>query len=160
MGVDPISLIGIGLSAISGIKLYQSQKEAAKAQKASIAAQERKASVDNQRERIKNTREARIRRAMIEGSTMSQGLGTGTSGYAGGAGAVSSQFAGNVGYSNQVEGFAAQASAANQRAVDAQSSASMWQTVGGISQSFIKPTMPSGWDSMFNKNNKVTIGGG
>jgi len=152
--------IGLLLSIGGGTMQYQSQKEASKQQKAANAAQARMSATEEQRKRIQATREARIRRAMIEGQTTAQGMGTGTSGYAGGTGSVASQFGSNIGHSNVMGDFASQASAANQKAADAQSSAMMWQTIGGIGQQ-ITP-----WRSIFGgeykglPKSKVTIGGG
>jgi len=152
--------IGLLLSIGGGTMQYQSQKEASKQQKAANAAQARMSATEEQRKRIQATREARIRRAMIEGQTTAQGMGTGTSGYAGGTSSVTSQFGSNIGHSNVMGDFASQASAANQKAADAQSSAMMWQTIGGIGQQ-ITP-----WRSIFGgeykglPKSKVTIGGG
>lgn len=157
MGLETIGLL---LSIGGGIMQYQSQKEASKQQKAANEAQARMSATEEQRKRIQATREARIRRAMIEGQTTAQGMGTGTSGYAGGTSSVTSQFASNVGYSNVMGDFADQASAASQKAADAQSSTMMWQTIGGIGQQ-ITP-----WRNIFGgeykglPKSKVTIGGG
>lgn len=146
MGFDPITLatLGLGLSGVGIVMQYQSQKEASKQQKAANEAQARMSATEEQRKRIQATREARIRRAMIEGQTTAQGMGTGTSGYAGGTGSVASQFGSNIGHSNVMGDFAAQASAANQKAADAQSSASLWGMVGGFGQKMIVSTMPKG----------------
>ena len=155
-----LNALGLLLSIGGGIMQYQSQKEASKQQKAANAAQARMSATEEQRKRIQATREARIRRAMIEGQTTAQGMGTGTSGYAGGTSSVTSQFGSNLGYSNVMGDFAAQASDASEKAADAQSSAMMWQTIGGIGQQ-ITP-----WRSIFGgeykglPKSKVTIGGG
>lgn len=153
-----LETIGVLLSIGGGIMQYQSQKEASQQQKAASAAQARMSATEEQRKRIQTTREARIRRAMVESQTTSQGMGTGTSGYAGGTSSVASQFGGNIGYSNVMGDFAQQASVANQKAADAQSSASLWGMVSGFGQKMIVPTMPKGMEDLFNKqaSNKST----
>ena len=159
MGLDPVT-VGLVLAGVGTVGSYVSQKEASKQQKAAREAQARMSATEEQRKRIQATREARIRRAMIEGQTTAQGMGTGTSGYAGGTGSVASQFGSNIGHSNVMGDFAAQASAANQKAADAQSSTMMWQTISGIGQQ-ITP-----WRNIFGgeykglPKSKVTIGGG
>lgn len=154
MGIEAIGLI---LSVGGGIMQYQSQKEAAKQQKASSAAQARMSATEEHRKRIQATREARIRRAMIEGQTTAQGMGTGTSGYAGGTGSVASQFGSNIGHSNVMGDFANQASAANQKAADAQSSASLWGMVGGFGQKMIVSTMPKGMSTLSDTQAQAPI---
>lgn len=154
MGLEPLGLL---LSIGGGIAQYQSQKEASKQQKAAREAQARMSATEEQRKRIQATREARIRRAMIEGQTTAQGMGTGTSGYAGGTGSVASQFGSNIGHSNVMGDFAAQASAANQKAADAQSSASLWGMVGGFGQKMIVPTMPKGMSTLFDTQAQAPI---
>lgn len=151
--------IGAGVSVLSAINQYGAQKDAAKAQKQAQETQAKVSALQEQRQRIQATREARIKRAMIEAQTTSQGMGTGTSGYAGGTGSVSSQWAGQIGYSNTIGGLATQVSNYNQQAIDAGSSASMWQQIGGIAQ------QATPWSKLFGGEikqypPKVTIGGG
>jgi hypothetical protein len=121
---------------------YSAQKDQAKAQKESIAAQGRASAVEEARKRTLAVREARIKRAMIENSATTQGVGG--SGLSGGTSSVASQMGSNIGYSNQMQSFGAQASAANQRAADAGASASMWQGIGSLAGSM------TNWQSIFN----------
>ena len=172
MGLDPVTLglASLAVTAVSAVGQYQaSQAQAsaaaagAQAQKEGIAAQQRMAQVDAQRQRLQQVREARIRRGAILSSAGSQGMGPGTSGVVGSVGSVSSQMAQNIGTIGQTQTFAAEASAANQRGADAasagaqaQATAAQWQTIGGISNSIFQSQ--GGWNTIFGGNTSKKAG--
>lgn len=129
---DPVTIAGITLAGVSTFQGYEARKEQAAAQRESSAAQGRMAEIDAQRQRVQQVREARIRRAQI---LASQGeTGAGTSATVGGLSSVTTQVASNIGNINQTQGLAAAASAANQRAADAASSAANWEAFGNLVQ--------------------------
>lgn len=151
----------LAVAAGSAVMSYEAQQDAADAaeqqataQKESLSAQQKMADVEAQRQRIQQVRESRIRRAQILASSGNTGLGVGTSGVSGSISSVGSQAASNIGMINQTQTFAAEASAANQRAADAasrgaqaQATAAQWQSIGGFSQSIFKDT--GGWNKIF-----------
>lgn len=145
-----ISAVGLGVSALGTVQSAAEQRKAAKEQRNANLAQARAAEVSEARNRIQATREARIKRAMIESSAGNQQVGG--SGLAGGTSSVASQFGGNIGYSNTMQSFGAIASAANQKASDAMSSASMWQSVGGLAGNM------TNWQSIFNPKGVPSVG--
>ena len=130
------AVIGAAATVYSANKASDAAKDQAAAQRDASAAQGRMASADAARERIKQAREARVRRAQIVSAGSNAGLGTGggTSGISGAVGSVSSQMASNIGTINQTEGFAAEISAANQRGADAQADMMKWQAWGNVGQ--------------------------
>jgi hypothetical protein len=149
----PVLAFGSALGAVASVAgtvmSYNAQKDQAKAQQESIAAQSRAAAVEEARKRTQAIREARIKRAMIENAAGNQQVGG--SGLTGGTSAVSSQLASNINYSNQMQSFGAQASAANQRAADAGASASMWQGIGSLAGSM------TNWQSIFNPSGVPSV---
>jgi len=94
----------------------------------------------------------RIQRAQVLASAGNEGIGG--SGVSGAVSSIGSQFGGNIANINTMQTLGAQASAANQRAVDAGAQAANWQAIGGVAKSFIKPNMPSGWNNIFSTGNK------
>lgn len=146
------------ITAAATIAGFVSSQQQASAQKKSIAAQQKIADAQAARERIQAAREARIRRAQILATTGNQGIGAASSGPAGAISSIGSQLGANIANINTIQNFADKASRANQQAVDAQAMGAMFQTVGNISGSFIKPKAPAGWQNIFTP--KVTIGGG
>lgn len=161
MGETFLLYSALAVSAGSAVMSYESQQDAADAaeqqataQKESLRAQQKMADVEAQRQRIQQVRESRIRRAQILASSGNTGLGVGTSGVSGSVSSVGSQAASNIGMINQTQTFAAEASAANQRAADAasrgaraQATAAQWQSIGGFSQSIFKDL--GGWNKVF-----------
>ena len=130
------AVIGAAATVYSSQQQSKAAKAQAAAQRDATAAQGRMSSADAARERIKQAREARVRRAQIVSAGSNAGLGTGggTSGISGAVGSVSSQMASNIGTINQTEGFAAEISAANQRGADAQTDMMKWQAWGNVGQ--------------------------
>jgi len=144
-----LPFLAAGAAVVGTVMSYNAQKDQAKAQKESIAAQGRAAAVEEARKRTQAVREARIKRAMIENAATTQGVGG--SGLSGGTSSVASQMGANIGYSNQMQSFGAQASAANQRAADAGASASMWQGIGSLAGSM------TNWQSIFNPSGVSSV---
>jgi hypothetical protein len=172
---DPVTAIFVGVSAFSAVQQHSAGKKAAAsageqaaAQRESIAAQGRSASVEAQRQRVAQVREARIRRAQILSSAGNTGLGVGSSAVVGATSSVSSQAGANIGSIGQHQTFASEASAASQRAADAGArvaqagaKAQQWQAIGSIAGSIFQtqggftslaggnthsPTIPAGYD--------------
>lgn len=135
------SSIAATTAVISSVKQADAQKDAAKAQRESIAAQKKIADVNTARERVQAARQARMARAAILASAGNEGMGG--SGVEGATSSISSQYGGNIANINTMQTFGAQASAANQRAVDAQSSAATWQAIGGLAGGI------TDWNSIF-----------
>lgn len=165
-----VVLIGSALvGAASAVQSAQSQKKAAgaaqeqaQAQRESLAAQGRSATVETQRQRIAQIREARIRRAQVLASAGAEGMGLGgTSGVTGAVGSISSQMASNIGTINQQETFAQQATQANMAAADAasrvalyQAKGAQWQSIGGMAGTIFDRA--GGWTSIFGGNTPKT----
>lgn len=144
--VPYIALAVTAASAVSqhsqGKKAARAAEEQAQAQKEGIAAQSRSAQVDAQRQRVAQTREARIRRAQVLASSGNSGIGIGSSAVTGGISSIGSQEGANIGSIGQQQTFANEASAASQRAADAGASiaqagakAQQWQAIGSIAGS-------------------------
>jgi len=129
---DPVTAITAAVSIGSSVMQSKAQGKAADAQRESQQAQQRSASANAQRERIKAMREARIRAAQIEASAGAAGMGQLSSGVAGSIASIGSQAGANIGQINVQEGFAEEASLANQRAANAMADAAQWQAIGGI----------------------------
>ena len=127
--------------------------------------QGRIAEVKNARERIEQTRQARIAAARIQAYGQSQGMGVATSGVSGSVGSVRSQMGTNVGFINQQETFAQQASMAMQESAQAggeaaryMAEAQQWNTIGGLANQAFKDF--GGWTTVFGGNtNKSATGG-
>ena len=136
--------VAAAVSIFSAVKQADAQKDAARAQRDSIAAQKKIADVNTARERVQAARQARVARASILASAGNEGMGG--SGVSGATSSIGSQYGGNIAHINTMQTFGAQASAANQRAVDAQSSAATWQSIGGLAGSV------TSWKSIFGSN--------
>lgn len=135
----------------------KAQKQATAAQMEAQAAQQRGASVAAQRERIKTVREARIARANVLAGGMGMGFGSDTSGIVGATSSIQSQMGSNIGYINQQETFAAQASEANRQAagftsqaIGHQAKAQQWQAIGSLASSAFGAQ--GGWARVFGGN--------
>jgi hypothetical protein len=134
------------IGAAAAVGSFISAQQSASAQKKSIAAQQRIADVNAQKERIQAAREARIRRAQILASSGNQGIGAESSGVSGSTSSIGSQLGANIGTINTIQNYAQQASKANQQAADAQAMGAMWQGIGNISGSM------TDWTKIFNRN--------
>jgi hypothetical protein len=160
-----IPVISLALTAFGAYQSYNqmqnaksASKDAARNQRASQEAQNRASQVEGQRARIQQVREARIRRAQILSSTGNEGLGfSGTSGYTGGTGAVTSQAGSNIGYINQRQNQANEISAFNvaagnamSRANTAGASAQQWQALSGLGMSVFNQS--GGFTTIFGGN--------
>ena len=124
-------------STASKQKKAAKQAEAAKRETQRI--EQVRADASAQKERISQQREARIRQANVISSSQGAGIGYGSSGVQGATGSITSQFAANLGYINQAQGFAAQISNSNQREQDAiakynkiGAQGQMWSSVIGV----------------------------
>lgn len=128
-------------AATAVVGLVQGQK-ASEAQKKAQEAQGKMAAMEAHRARIQAVREARIKRAQVLASDADMG-GT-TSGIAGGVSSVASQLGSNIGFQSGKEQLANQASIFNQQAIDANSSASIFNTVAGVSSKMVD------WQKLWN----------
>lgn len=144
-------------------------RQQAEQQRLSSEAQGRQASVEAQRERIKQAREARIARGRVIASTEGTGIDSSSSGAAGAVGSVFSQAGYNVGNINQAQTFAQEASAANQAFADIgantaatvakyQSNAATGQAVGSIASSIF--STQGGFGSIFKGAGGGNLPGG
>lgn len=125
------AVVGVAGLAMS-ISSANAQADAAKkAQRA----QSRAASAQAQQERIKQIREARIRRGQMMAGAAGQGAGLASSGVAGGSSSISSQMGNNIGNINVQEGFAQIASRYNQQAADAGAKMQQWQGISSLGMS-------------------------
>ena len=154
---DPITAIVAGIGAAGQVYSASQQaratRNAANAQREATAAQGRAANVDAQRARIAQVREARIRRAQVISAGTNSGLGLGTSGIGGAVGSISSQEGSNIGYINQQQTFADQASTALQSAADYQVQAQRWQMIGNFSHSIFSNA--GGFTTIFGGNTPI-----
>lgn len=153
----PVAAVAFATAAVSAAatvysanKQAKATKQAAAAQREATAAQGRSASVEAQRARIAQVREARIRRAQVLSAGTNAGLGAGTSGIGGAVGSISTQMAENIGTIGQQETFAQETSAALQRSADYQLKAQKWQTIGNFSQSIFNKA--GGFTTIFGGN--------
>ena len=142
-----VTLIGIGVQAYSAKKQRAATRKGVKAQERAIATQQRAADLKAARDRVRSIREARIKRATLVARAEGAGVG-GASGAQAGRQGVVQQLAGNLGFSQQVQGLGAQASAFNQQAAVAQGQAATWGAIGGIGQSIFSNSERIG--GMFN----------
>lgn len=162
--------IGLAMSVMSmSAQQDASQEQAsamrdqAEAQKQSEQAKSRMAEVQAARERVSQVREERIRRAQVISSAGNQGLGAGTSGVAGSVSSIGSQAGANIGFINQQETFAGDASKANQNAADAAGRAGVaaaegaqWQAIGAFGSSMFKDA--GGFTTIFGGNTNKQAG--
>lgn len=150
-------LLSMGEQNDAADRQASAMQESANAQRQAEAAKARISERENARQRIQQAREARIRAASIQASTSAAGVGAGTSGVAGSVASVGSQTGSNIGFINQQETFAGEASSALQRAADATSRAGVaqaegaqWQQIGGLAnQAF---TQFGGFTTIFKGN--------
>lgn len=140
-------LVGIGAavgSTVMGISAANKQKKAmsraADAQREQNRIEAAKQAVLNQRERVQQVREARIRRAQVISSAGNAGVGItgGSSGVTGATSSIQSNLGHNLGTLGSMSSFAEQMSLANQKEADAQSDffnagakGQMWQSIFG-----------------------------
>ena len=129
--------LAAGSAAVGAVAAIQSSS----AQKKSIAAQRKMADVSAARERVQAARQARIARASILAGAGNEGVGG--SGVAGSTASIGSQLGSNAAFSNTMQTFGDQVSAANQKAADWQATGNMFQSIGGIASSM------NNWDSIF-----------
>jgi len=147
-----MSGVATAVAIVGAVGSYNAAKDQAKAQKQATATQQRIADVNTARERVSAARQMRIQRAQVLASAGNEGVGG--SGVSGAVSSIGSQFGGNIANINTMQTLGAQASAANQRAADAGARAATWQAIGGLAKGFIQPSMPSGWNNIFNTGNK------
>lgn len=171
MGIDPFvgALISGAFSLFAGSeqadatnRQADAMREGAQAQKEAEQAKARIAERENARARIEQAREARIRVASIQASTGASGIGAGTSGVAGSVSSIGSQAGSNIGFINQQETFAGQASAAMQRSADATARAGVasaegaqWQQIGGLANAAF--SQAGGFTTIFGGNTHKAV---
>jgi hypothetical protein len=131
------AIIGAVASGVGAAGSIIQGKKASKAQEKAQEKQQRIADLQAQRARVKTIREGRIRRAEIIAGGAEGGT-TGSSGVAGGVGAVTQGVAGNLAFGQQVQGLAGEASAANIEAAQAQSTGATFGAIGGVGQNIFE----------------------
>ena len=145
-----VAVVGAGATVYSANKQASATKKAASAQREATAAQGRSASVEAQRARIAQVREARIRRGQVISAGANAGMGATSSGIGGAVGSIASQMGENIGNINQQQTFAEETSAALQTSADQQVKAQRWQQIGAFSQSIFKQA--GGFTTIFGGN--------
>jgi hypothetical protein len=150
-----VAAVGAASTVYSAQQQSKAAKNAANAQREATAAQGRSASVEAQRARIAQIREARIRRAQVLSSGTNSGLGFGTSGLGGAVGSISTQMAENIGTINQQQTFAQETSAALQKATDYNVEAQKWQMIGQFSKSIFDNA--GGFTTIFGGNTPAKV---
>ncbi len=148
-----VAAVSAGATIYSANKQAQATKQAAAAQREATAAQGRSASVEAQKARIAQVREARIRRAQVISAGTNTGLGAGTSGIGGAVGSISTQMAENIGTINQQQTFAQQTSDALQLSTNKQVEAQKWQMIGQFSKSIFDSA--GGFTTIFGGNTPI-----
>lgn len=169
MGFAAVVGAVIGVASLAQQRKAQKAAEKAAKQKAAnqqgvVEVKKQQNDVSARQDRIKQAREARIRRARIIAATGNEGLGfNGTSGSVGGTSSVSSQAANNIGNINQDVGFANRISVFNQGAADAQgsynsaqASNAQWQSIGNVGSSIFEAG--GGWQTIFGGNTHKAAG--
>lgn len=131
MGV--ITAIALGIMAVGTYQQVKASKASAKAQRAAIAAEQRRADIANARERRGAIRNARVARASIESQAATTGL-VGSSAAQGAMNNVQSRMGENLSFLDQNQQLSAQASQANMLAAKYASKANMWGSVVGMGQ--------------------------
>lgn len=129
--------IAIGLAAVAvGGAVYagQQQKKAARATRAAMAAEQRRADIQNARERRGAIRNARVARASIEAQAAGTGL-VGSSSVAAAASNVTGRTNENISFLDQNGQLSAQASAANMAAARYTSRAQTGQAISNAAGS-------------------------
>lgn len=136
------AVAGLAVAGYSAVEQRKANKQSRIAQEKSNAAQQRMASADAAKERLKQVREARIRNAQLLSSGATGGMGVTSSGIAGGIGSVTSQAASNIGTIGQKEGFAQEISFYNQQAANARTDAANAQQWGQLGMQAVSIAIP------------------
>lgn len=123
------------VSAAASIGSAYSQAKAAKAQKKSIAAQQRQADIANARERRNVIRQARVARASVESQAAVTGL-KGSSASEGSMANIQSRLGENLSFLSQNQQLSEQASRANQDAAMWASRANTVASIGSLANRF------------------------
>lgn len=145
------AIASLVVGAASAVGQANAAKKQSKAQRSASEAQSRASSVEAQKSRIAQVREARIRRGQVLASGSQGALGfAGTSGIQGALGSISTQMADNIGSINQQQTFAAETSAALQKATDFGVKAQKFQLIGQVSQSIFQSA--GGFTTIFGGN--------
>jgi len=138
------AVIGAGATVYSANKQAGATKKAAQAQQEASAAQGRSASVEAQRARIAQVREARIRRGQVISAGANAGMGATSSGIGGAVGSIASQMGENIGNIGQQQTFAQETGVALQNAANQEVKAARWQQIGQFSQSIFNTAVSVG----------------
>jgi hypothetical protein len=142
MGVDPISIAGLALTAFGTVSSFMQQQKAAEAQKKALAVQSAMDQLKQQREARQAMREARIKRASIVQAGANQSA-TASSAVQGGAASVQSQLSGTLSFLDQMGQMAKQATGYQQAAVDAGASAGMFGAIANLGGTIFQSWKPA-----------------
>lgn len=121
------------IAAVAAVGTAVAQRRQARATSRAYAAQQRQADIANARERRAAVRSARVARASIEGQAATTGI-TGSSSVSAATANVTSATNENISFLDQNQSLMAQASRANQQAANYGAQASMFQTIGALSE--------------------------
>jgi hypothetical protein len=146
-----LTVASLGFQLYSATQARKSVRQAAGYEEKRVEAatkleesRQKQSDIEAQRRRIAAIREQRIRTGQVVAATAGAGLGlSGTSGYIGSVGALSSQAAANIGAINVGQGFAAEQSGysvaagqAGSRSAVATAQGAGWQQMGSLAQGF------------------------
>lgn len=133
--VAPIlSVVGTVAGIVQGQKAAKSQKRAAQQQQKAQKVNQRISDVRAARERRQQMAQARVLQAQQQAAGFSSGAGMGSSAVQGAVGGLQSQLAGQMAFSNQVQGLSGEASQYNIAASGFQSQAASQQALGNLFQ--------------------------
>jgi hypothetical protein len=122
--VAPIlSVVGTVAGVVQGQKAAKQQKKAAQAQVKSQQVNQRIADIRAARSRRQQIAQARVQQAQQMAGGFGAGIGMGSSAIQGSLAASTASTAGNIGFSQQIQGMSGQASIFNQQAATAQGNA-------------------------------------
>ena len=121
------------IAAAAAVGSAMSQRRQARATSRAYAAQQRQADIANARERRAAVRNARVARASIESQAATTGI-MGSSSVSAATSNVSTATNENISFLDQNINLMAQASRANQQAARAAGQATMFQTIGALSE--------------------------
>jgi len=178
-----IPFIALAVTAASAGFAVKSSLDQAKAAKKSANAQRRgqeaareaeriqqvQANVEVRKDKQKQLREARLRKAQILQGNINAGAGLGTSTTVGALGGINSQFGANIGSINQRQGFSQQLGVQTQRQSSAQSDINKQQgkitqsqaqtgisnSIGGLANNIFDRS--GGFTSIFGGNDQPTV---
>lgn len=126
------------VAAVGAMMTYSYQKKQARAQQKAIDAQNKMQAARNAREKRAQLRQARIQQAQIAAQQEAMGGAAQTPGSAaqGATSSISSQYAANVSFLDQMTQLSSESAAARQQAVGYGAQAGFWNQVGSTALTY------------------------